>query len=220
MCHHYVGAKKHPDLYDDAFSQRADFTQLFLPTYDFWPLAKVPVIRLGDNGNHELIAAEWGLLPFWWKPSGQRVKRSGFQRKCVNAVCEDIQTKPTYREAFKRRRCLMPAERYFERGYGFHLPEFEPFAFAGIWESWRDGDDVVESCALLTTEPNALVRSIGHTRMPVMLTNAEQCALWLNPDIIERQKLEPLFLPTDPAIMERYQVEERPAVPQQQSMFD
>ncbi|HEX4412252.1 MAG TPA: SOS response-associated peptidase [Lacipirellulaceae bacterium] len=220
MCHHYVGAKKHPDLYGDTFSQRADFTQLFLPTYDFWPLAKVPIIRVANDGHRELIAAEWGLLPFWWKPAAQRVKRGGFQRKCVNAKCEDIQTKPSYREAFKRRRCLMPAERFFECGYGFHLPGFEPFAFAGIWESWRDGDDVVESCALLTTEPNDLVRAVGHHRMPVMLTNSEQCALWLNPDITERQNLEPLFLPTDPAKMQSYSAEEGSAVSHQQSLFE
>ena len=81
----------------------------------------------------------------------------------------------------------MPAERYFERGFGLHLPGFEPFAFAGIWESSRDGDEVVESCRLLTTEPNDLVRAIGHSRMPVMLTNAEQCTLWLNPDITEHK---------------------------------
>ena len=220
MCHHYVGAKKHPDLYGDTFSELTDLTQLYLPTMDFWPLAKVPMIRLGENGRHELAAAEWGLLPFWWKPSGKRVKRSGFQRKCVNATCEDIHTKPSYREAFKRRRCLMPAERFFERGYAFHLPGFEPFAFAGIWESWREGDEVVESCALLTTEPNDLIRSVGHSRMPVMLTNAEQRALWLNPDIAERQKLEPLFLPTDPAMMESYPAEERSTMRHQQSMFE
>lgn len=220
MCHHYVGAKKHPELYGDAFSQSTDLTQLFLPNYDFWPLAKVPVIRVADDGQRELIAAEWGLLPFWWKPSGERVKRGGFQRKCVNATCEDIQTKPSYREAFKRRRCLMPAERYFERGHGFHLPGFEPFAFAGIWESWRDGDETVESCALLTTEPNDLVRAVGHNRMPVMLTDAEQCSLWLNPDITERQKLEPLFLPTDPAMMQSYAAEEKSKAPVQRSMFE
>ena len=56
--------------------------------------------------------------------------------------------------------------------------------------------------------------------MPVMLTNSEQCALWLNPDITERQKLEPLFLPTDPATMEKYQAEERPTTARQQSMFE
>jgi putative SOS response-associated peptidase YedK len=208
MCHHYVGAKKHPELYAGAFDERTDLSQLFLPGLDFWPLAKVPMIRLGESGHREVVIAEWGLLPFWWKPSGKRLKRTAFQRKCVNATCEDIQTKPTYREAFKRRRCLMPAERFFERGHGFHLADFQPFAFAGIWESWREGDEIVESCALLTTGPNDLLRSVGHSRMPVMLTNEEKCALWLNPDIAEREKLEPLFLPTDPATMECYRAEE------------
>ena len=93
MCHHYVGAKKHPDLYVDTFDERTDFSQLFLPTYDFWPLAKVPMIRLGDDGRREVAAAEWGLLPFWWKPSGNRVNEA-FSAQCVNAVCEESKRSP------------------------------------------------------------------------------------------------------------------------------
>lgn len=207
MCHHYVGAKKHPELYAGAFDIHSTLFEFTLPNY--WPLSKVPIIRPNDNGEREMVPAEWGLLPFWWKPTDKAPKRSGFQRKCFNAKSEEVDKKPSYREAFKRRRCLMPAEEFFEKGHYFHLPDFTPFAFAGLWERWRHGEETVESCTLLTTEPNELVKSVGHHRMPVLLTNEEQYAQWLNPDIVERKVLEPLFLPTDPATMEFYKAPEK-----------
>jgi putative SOS response-associated peptidase YedK len=168
----------------------------------------VPIVRVNDAGEREMVAAQWGFLPSWWKPSGTTPKRTTFQRKCINARSEDVDAKPTYRESFKRRRCLMPAEEFFERGHYFHYADRRPFAFAALWERWRNGEEAVESCTLLTTAPNELVRSVGHNRMPVLLTNENEYALWLNPDIAERQKLESLFLPADPTAMEFYKAEQ------------
>lgn len=207
MCHHYRGSRNPPAHFVDEFSVRSNLYQLAIPDKGFWPVSKVPIVRANDAGDREMVAAEWGLLPFWWKPSDKSLKRSGFQRKCINARSEEVETKPTYREAFKRRRCLMPADEFFERGHYFHLPEHRPFAFAALWEKWRNDEEDVESCTLLTTAPNDLVRSVGHNRMPVLLTNEEQYALWLNPDIAERQQLESLFLPADPATMEFYKAD-------------
>jgi putative SOS response-associated peptidase YedK len=207
MCHHYVGARKYPERFVDAFHVRSNLYQLMLPDPSFWPLANVPIVRVNDAGEREMVPAQWGFLPFWWKPSDATPKRTTFQRKCINARSEDMDAKPTYRESFKRRRCLMPAEEFFERGHYFHYPDRQPFAFAALWERWRNGEEAVESCTLLTTAPNELVRSVGHSRMPVLLTNERQYALWLNPDIAERQKLESLFLPADPAAMEFYKAD-------------
>jgi len=89
----------------------------------------------------------------------------------------------------------MPVGEFFEKGHYFHLPDSRLFAFAGLWERWREGDGVVESCTLLTTEPNAEVRSVGHHRMPALLASEDAYARWLNPEIIERGGLDELMRP-------------------------
>jgi putative SOS response-associated peptidase YedK len=205
MCHHYRGHRNPPEHLRDEFSIRSNLYQLALPDAGFYPLATVPIVRLDESGEREMVAAQWGFLPFWWKPSDKTPKRTTFQRKCFNARSEDedVETKPSFREAFKRRRCLVVADEFFEKGYYFHLPDHRPFAFAGLWERWR-GDETVDSCTLLTTTPNRLVESVGHNRMPVMLTNEQQYADWLNPERVERRQLEYLFAPFDPAAMQHY----------------
>jgi putative SOS response-associated peptidase YedK len=150
---------------------------------------------LDPSGNRELVDCEWGLLPLWWKPSDKVNKRAAFQRKCFNAKSETAHEKPTFRDAFKRRRCLMPASEFFEKGHYFHLPECRTFAFAALWEKWRGEDGEVCSCTMLTREPNAEVRGVGHHRMPVLLMSEEQYARWLDPEIVERGPLEELMRP-------------------------
>jgi putative SOS response-associated peptidase YedK len=202
MCHHYKGSRNPPAHLADEFSIRTNLYQLEFPDNGFWPLGTVPVIRRDDSGQRELAPMEWGLLPFWWKPSDKAPKRSSFQRKTINARSEDVDAKPTYREAFRRRRCLMPAGEFFERNHYFRFADDRPFAFAALWESWRGGDGaIVESCTLLTTEPNELVRSVGHHRMPVLLSSEAEYRLWMNPEHTTRKALEHLLVPTDPAIM-------------------
>ncbi len=166
-------------------------------------------MRIDEDGDRELVFTQWGLLPFWWKPSDKTPKRTSFQRKCINVVAEEAHAKPSYREALKRRRCLLPASEFTEqvgkREYFFHLPDFRTFAIAGLWESWRGGDgEIVESCAMLTTTANKVVRSAGHDRMPVLLTDEQQYAAWLNPETTEREPLMRLFASADPAGMSCY----------------
>jgi putative SOS response-associated peptidase YedK len=207
MCHHYKGSRNPPAHLADEFSVRSNQYQLEFPEFPpggFYPLARVPLIRVDANGEREMVAGEWGLLPFWWKPSDKMPKRSAFQRKCFNARSEDVDNKPSFREAFKRRRCLLPAGEFFEKGHYFRFADDRPWAFAGLWESWKAGDDeVVESCTLLTTEPNELVRSVGHHRMPVLLSNEAEYQLWLNLEA-GRSAVEHLFAPTDPQLMTSY----------------
>lgn len=204
MCHHYKGRTPPPHLAHlaDEFSIRTNLYQLEFADAGFWPLSTVPVIRLDDSGERELVGMEWGLLPYWWKPSDKAPKRSSFQRKTINARSEDVDAKPTYREAFRRRRCLMPAGEFFERGHYFRFADDRPFAFAGLWESWRSGEgEVVESCTLLTTEPNELVRSVGHHRMPVLLSSEAEYRQWMNAEQTDRAAVEHLFAPADAALM-------------------
>jgi putative SOS response-associated peptidase YedK len=205
MCHHYKGSRHPPAHLADEFSVRSNMYQLTLPDEGFYPLGKPPIVRLDEAGDREMVAAEWGLLPFWWKPSDKTPKRTTFQRKCFNARSEDVHAKPAYREAFKRRRCLMPVDEFFEKGHYFHLSDHRPFAFATLWERWKCEDQVVDSCTLLTTVANELVLSVGNPRMPVMLTNEAEYARWLDPEIIERGPLEELLRPCAPGRLAKYE---------------
>ena len=201
MCHHYKGSRNPPAHLANEFSIRSNHYQLMLDA-GFYPLNQVPIIRLDKNGEREMVAAEWGLLPFWWKPSDKTPKRATFQRKCFNARSEDVDKKPTFREAFKRRRCLLPASEFFEKGHYFRFADDRTFAFAGLWDSWRGGEgEIVESCTFLTTEPNDLVRSVGHHRMPVLLASEDAWRLWLDHEKVERSAVEHFFIPTDAATM-------------------
>ncbi len=195
MCHHYVAQNAGHEFYQEAFSFRTNLRQLTLPDGGFYPLQPVPVIRLDDNGDRELAVCEWGFLPFWWKPSDKQPKRAAFQRQCFNARSETVDTKPSYREAFKRRRCLLPAAKFEEKKHYFAREDERPFAFAGLWETWGKGDEAIETCTFLTTEPNAEVRGVGHHRMPVILQSEEQYARWMNPEIVERGPLDELMRP-------------------------
>lgn len=195
MCHHYKSVRNPPADLADEFSVRANLYDVQLPLAGFYPLQTVPIIRMNDVGQREMVGAQWGLLPGWWKPSGKSKSPSAFQRKTFNARSESVHEKPTFRAAFKTRRCLLPAVEFFEKGHYFHLPEHRPFAFAGLWERCQQEGEAIETCTLLTTEPNEAVKSVGHHRMPVLLTDPEQYGLWLNPDVAERPPLEKLFQP-------------------------
>src|SRR5262245_7169226 len=119
MCHHYKGSRNPPAHLANEFSVRSNMYQLLLPDAGFYPLAEAPIVRVDAAGEREMVAAQWGLLPAWWKPSDKTPKRGTFQRKCFNARSEEVDAKPTYRDAFKRRRCLVAADEFFEKGYYF-----------------------------------------------------------------------------------------------------
>ncbi len=204
MCHRYR-QNATPEELAREFSVAS--VPLELPdAKDRFPLLEVAVVRASEEDERELACLEWGLLPAWWKASAKSKSRNAFQRKCFNAKCETVHEKPSYREAFKRRRCLVVATAFFEKGHWFHLADQHSFAFAGIWERWQGisntGEkEIVESCTVITTEANELVRSVGHHRMPVLLTDEEPYALWLGADIAERGQLEHLFRPYGPELI-------------------
>lgn len=183
MCHHYRVPKAIPEHFVAEFSlrtnQRAIVGELAaaLPDSGAWPLKSVPAIRIGEDGELNAFAAEWGLLPRWWKPSDKQPKRSAFQRKTINARSETATEKPTFRDAWQKRRCVLPLVEFFERGHYFGTGE--PIAFAGLWEAWRGDSGDVLTATLLTTEPNAEVQSVGHRRMPVLLATPDARRDWL-----------------------------------------
>lgn len=179
------------------------------PASDRFPLYPVAAIRPTEDDRRELVTLDWGFLPRKWKPTANHKTRKSYQRGRFNARCETVDSTWAYRDAFKSRRCLIPATAFFEFGRFFHLPGDRPFAFAGLYDRWEGEGEVVETCTFLTTAANDLVAEVHpKKRMPVVLDGEPAWQLWLNPDIAERGPLESLFAPYDPAAMRHYAAEE------------
>ena len=152
------------------------------PRYNIAPTDPVLAVRVpSESANRELALLRWGFVPAW-------AKEIGVGNRMINARSETVATSPAFRAAFRRRRCLIPADGFYEwqrleRGkqpFFIHMRDEQPFAFAGLWEIWEGGDGaVVESCTIITTEPSDLVRPV-HDRMPVIL-DPEHYELWLDP---------------------------------------
>jgi len=156
-----------------------DETPYLEPRYNIAPTQPVAIVRLGQRGDREWTHVHWGLIPSWSKdPSiGARM---------INARSETVAEKPSFRAAFRRRRCLVPADGFYEwqkagkgkQPFYITLRDGDPFAIAGLWEYWEGADgSALESCTLLTTEPNEKLAEI-HNRMPVIL-HAEDYDEWL-----------------------------------------
>lgn len=147
------------------------------PRYNIAPSQPVPVIRLDRDGERKLHLLRWGLIPHW-------AKDAAIGNRLINARAETVATKPAFRSAFERRRCLIVAEGFYEwkrldsgkQPYFIRRAAGEPMAFAGLWERWRppptepgrQPPPTVDSCTIITTEANEAVRPI-HGRMPALL---------------------------------------------------
>jgi putative SOS response-associated peptidase YedK len=161
------------------------------PRYNIAPTQDIPVVRLTDAGR-ELTTMRWGLIPSWSKDAN-----SG--PLLINARSETVSEKPAFRSVFKSRRCLIPADGFFEwkkvgkakQPYYFQTADRGLFAFAGLWEKWEE----IESCTILTTEANKLVAPM-HDRMPVMLSPNDY-AEWLDSNPPEPAKLLDQFPASD-----------------------
>ena len=175
-----------------------------------------PVLVLPNREPRALDAFRWGLIPYWAKD-----ERIG--AKLINARAETVSEKPAFRRAFAKRRCLVPADGFFEwekkHGRGKKTPIYirrrdgQLFAFAGLWEVWRPkGRDPVHSCTIITTEPNALVAPI-HDRMPAMLL-PEDYERWLDPDPQTDDGLTELLRPYPAELLEAYAVDPQVNSPQ------
>ncbi len=174
------------------------------PRYNIAPTQRIPIIRVSD-GTRECTLARWGLIPAWSKEP--KTEYSTF-----NARAESVAVKPAFREAFRQRRCLIPTDGFFEWSrtensktpYFISLKEPGPFAFAGLWERWEQEGQIVESCTIIVTEPNALMKNI-HDRMPVILA-AEDYNLWLDADRNDIVGIQALLKPCPTECMQAYPV--------------
>lgn len=162
---------------------------LFPPRYNIAPSQDIAIVRCTGSEN-ELAVARWGFVPAWSKDGGGSGGAGG-PPPPINARSETADTKPMFREAFKRRRCLIPADGFFEwkaappgqKGKQPFLVTSRSglFAMAGLWERWtpREGGEPIETCVILTTPPNPFLESL-HDRMPAILPRAEW-DVWLDP---------------------------------------
>jgi len=190
----------------DVVSGEEDWT----PRYNIAPTQAVPVIRQNPKEpRREMSLLRWGLIPSWSKDA------SGAARM-INARSETAATLPAFREALKLRRCLIPADGFYEwqqkgaskQPFCFEVREGELFAFAGLWDRWKDpGGEWIRSCSILTTTPNAVTSSV-HDRMPVVLRR-EDFDLWLDPGMKDDAMVSELLRPFDARLMRCYPVSSR-----------
>jgi putative SOS response-associated peptidase YedK len=222
MCGRYVTVSS-PAL----LAERFDVNEIRLPeagldaSYNVAPRADVPVVaeRRGDPGAHERVldVVRWGLVPYWAKDAkiGDRM---------INARADRILTSNAYKRPFEKRRCIVPADGFYEwekidvagsnkprkQPWFIRRRDGEPLAFAGLWESWRDPEahdpdaPRLRTCVIITTEANEVVAPV-HDRMPVVLPES-QWSTWLDTENRDTAKLHELLVPSPAAELEMWPV--------------
>jgi len=183
------------------------------PRFNIAPNQAVAAILRGrEEARRTLRLLRWGLIPFW-------AKDPGLGARMINTRSETVAEKPAFRQAFAQQRCLVPATGFFEwqereqdkQPFFIRMRDESCFALAGLWQRWEGQDhrkgEVIESCSLLTTTANDLIRPIHH-RMPVIL-RPEDHDLWLDPAVKDKEQLQHLLLPFEAAALEAYPVSRR-----------
>jgi len=181
MCGRFTLTVDPADL-QDVF-QNFIFPTRFAPRYNIAPTQ--PVLAIPNDGKNKADFFLWGLIPSW-------AKDSAIAHKLINARGETVAEKPSFRGSFKYKRCLIPADGFYEwkiqtgagaktkTPYFIHMKDRQPFAFAGLWDEWHSPDgNTLRTCVIITTTPNKLMSDL-HNRMPVILDKKDY-ADWLNP---------------------------------------
>ena len=202
MCGRYTLIADLGDLAQRFEFDGSDFS--YDPGYNIAPTESVLTVRNFDG--REAAFMRWGLIPFW-------AKDPKIGARMINARAETVAEKPAFRNALKRRRCLVLADGYYEwqktpagkRPYRIIMKSGEPFAMAGLWETWKDPQgNVVPSCTIITTAANDLLSPI-HDRMPVIL-HRESEEMWLTQDLEDTSALIPLLAPSPDDVLDTYEV--------------
>lgn len=165
-----------------------------------------PVVVISMHPERRLEFYRWGLIPFW-------AKDPSIGNRMINARSESLAEKPSFKNPFKNRRCLILADGFYEwkkdgkvkQPVYIRLKSKEPFAFAGLWDTWTSPEgEVIQSCTIITCEPNSLMKKFHH-RMPVILT-PESYDFWLDENNHDIEKLQELLVPYPAKLMEAYEV--------------
>lgn len=174
------------------------------PRYNIAPTQLVPTVLRTPKRQFQLL--RWGLIPSW-------AKDPAMGARLINARAETAGEKPSFRSAFRHRRCLVIADGFYEwqrqerkkQPFYFRLQDGRSFAFAGLWEHWEAPDgEAIESCTILTTEANELLHPI-HDRMPVII-EPKDYDLWLDPTVQKPEPLQQLLCPYPSEAMTSYAV--------------
>ncbi|MGE5236953.1 MAG: SOS response-associated peptidase [Acidobacteriota bacterium] len=177
--------------------------------FNIAPTQSVSVVRARAGGGRELVEMRWGLIPAW-------AKEVSIGSRLINARAETVADKPAFRAALRHRRCLVVADGFYEwrrlenrkQPYHIRMADGRPFAFAGLWERWTPmNGEPVESCAIVTTEPNELLRPI-HDRMPVILEPGE-FGRWIDASVENVGAVVSLLRPYQDLAMIAYPVSPR-----------
>ncbi|WP_251550700.1 SOS response-associated peptidase [Neobacillus muris] len=178
----------------------------YLPSYNIAPSQSVLAI-INDGQSNRMGFLKWGLIPSW-------AKAPAIGNKLTNARAETLAEKPSFQQAYRKKRCLIIADSFYEwKRYAdktktpmrIKLKSGELFGMAGLWEHWKSpSGESIFSCSVVTTSPNELMAEI-HDRMPVILKPEDENT-WLNPAINDIDILQKLLVPLDPALMEAYEV--------------
>ncbi len=186
-----------PDFHASAISAR----------YNIAPTQSIhAVVADAQGGSRSLRKLHWGLIPSW-------AKDPGIGAKMINARAETVAEKPSFKSAFRSRRCLIPVDGFYEwkkinkakQPYYIRMQDEGVFAFAGLYEHWQGNDStVIDSCTIITTEPNALMAELHH-RMPVILSRKDY-ARWLDPGLQRTEELQSLLNPCASEKMIAYEV--------------
>ena len=183
-----------------------EYPSSLTPSYNIAPTQEVAAV-VGEDEKRKLEVFRWGLIPSW-------AKDPAIGNKMINARAETVSEKPSFRSAFKKRRCLIVADGFYEwqktdsgkQPFHFRMKDSSPFAFAGLWETWDKGEEI-RSCSIITTEANDLMNEIHH-RMPVIL-HPQNYGVWLDQGFEEKEALVDLLRPYPSDEMEAYAVSRR-----------
>jgi putative SOS response-associated peptidase YedK len=180
------------------------------PLYNIAPTQAVPIIRQHPKEpRRELSLVRWGLIPSWSKDASSAARM-------INARSETAATLPAFRDALRLRRCIVPADGFYEwqktaktkQPFCFEVRDGELFGFAGLWERWKDAaGNWIKTCTILTTTPNAATAAV-HDRMPVIL-RPDSYDLWLDPGFTDVAAASEMLQPFDAAAMRAYPVSGR-----------
>lgn len=204
MCGRFARSTKKDDL-QTRF--RFDDPQgvLLEPRYNIAPTQMHPVVVV-EADQRVLKMMKWGLVPF-------RAKDVNIGYKMINARAEGIEDKSSFKNPLRKRRCLVLADGFYEWKkidkkskvpYFIRLKSGEPFAFAGLWDIWDKGEEPLTTFTIITTDNNELIKPI-HNRMPVILHHKDE-STWLDPELLDPDKLLPLLMPHPSDEMEMYEV--------------
>ncbi len=206
MCGRFTNKAK-PKEIEKEFSVKIKDKQLFAPRFNIAPTQNIPVI-LEASGERIIDSLRWGLIPSWSKDDS-------FASKLINARAETLSEKASFKNAFKKQRCIIPASGFYEwqkaskgakQPFYFYLKEKDVFGFAGLYENWLDKDsgEQIETFTIITTEANEVLKPV-HDRMPVIL-KAKDYDQWLDAKENDIDNLQKLLAPFPANKMDSYKV--------------